>query len=111
MNETDRRFQLTNKAETYKHYIAKCICYKMLRDLGRKVSMEKETATGGFLDVFDHDNKLGYEFENNPTQTKVLKKTKLYTRDVAVIDVIFIDLRRLPFEIEGMKKIIDRRIA
>jgi hypothetical protein len=96
-----------NKKETLKHWITKAIIFQILRNKGRNVGTEVEVGNG-IVDVFDSDNRIAYEIENNFSKSKIQKKIHNLT---GTKDVFFINLNRIPNEINVAKKYLERIVV
>jgi len=96
-----------NRKETLKHWVAKAIIFKILLDRGRNVGSEIEVGNG-ITDVFDSDNKIAYEIEND------VSKFRREGRNLSLFaanDVFVINLKRVPDEIGAAKKYLENIIV
>ena len=84
----------TDSHESDKHFVIKMLIYKVLRNRGRVVWVEKDFGNAGIADVFDESEGLVYEIQGTFNKSIVEKKTFLYTKNVLVNDVIVIPLSR-----------------
>lgn len=87
--------------ETWKHFLAKCILAKILRDKGHEIFTEMvvHNAESDILDITDN---ICYELETTPG-SKTFQK-KLEKLNECGLDLIVIDLRDVSDELEGMTK-------
>ena len=79
-----------NCKESMKHWLVKCMVFKILRERRRTVGTEIEV-DGGIVDVIDADNLIAYEIESKTTKQKIEE-----VRRLGVKDVFLIDLRDVP---------------
>ena len=91
------------KSESLKHFIAKCLVYAILRNKDRLVFTEYPLSKTVRIDVFDLDYQYAYELETNPKRFEETKLQELMTDD-RVKEIIIVDLRELPNDIEKMHK-------
>jgi len=96
-----------NRNESMKHWIIKCIVFKILRERERVVGTEIEV-DGGIVDVIDVNNFIGYEIESNLSRERVKEKIEQFS---CLKDVFFIDISRLPNSIEGIEEYLKRKIV
>lgn len=101
----------TEKGETFNHYIAKMICYKILRDRGHDCYIEFPLGEHGIADVFDFTTGLVYEFETDLKRINQKDKTSRYCQYCGVKDVIFFDLKEFTRDPQFNKFLIMRRIG
>lgn len=94
-----------NRKESLRHWTVKAIIFKILLNRGRNVGSEIEVGNG-IADVFDSDNKIAYEIENDVSRFK----RKRYL-NFAVNDVFVINLKKVPDEIEMAKKYLERIVV
>ncbi|MCX6820854.1 MAG: hypothetical protein NT016_02810 [Candidatus Aenigmarchaeota archaeon] len=78
--------------ESMKHWIVKALLFKALRDLGRTVGTEIETA-GGIVDVLDADSLVAYEVETDIDRAVIERKCRRLWR---MHDVVFVDASKVP---------------
>jgi hypothetical protein len=88
-----------NKNETDKHFLAKCVLFKVLKEKDREVFTEVVTGKG-ITDVLDISQNICYELETNPTDKTELEKQALVNKG---FHVRVIDLRKLPLDWTEMK--------
>lgn len=86
----------TSKSEEVKHFIVKCVLYKLFKDAGKYPQCEVEVG-GGVADVVC--NNFCFEIESNPTPKKVEKKLKAFG---GFKDIFVIDLRKVPDNLPEM---------
>jgi hypothetical protein len=96
-----------NSNESMKHWITKCIVFKILRERERIVGTEIEV-DGGIVDVIDVNNFIGYEIESALNKERVKEKIKQFE---CLKDVFFIDISRLPNDIRGIEEYLKRKIV
>ncbi len=96
-----------NRKESLKHWIIKAIVFKILRNRRRRVGSEIEVGNG-IADIFDADNKIVYEIENNFSKSK--RETKIQNLATAN-DIFFIDLKKVPDDIFSAKKYLEKIIV
>jgi hypothetical protein len=96
-----------NKRETLKHWIVKAIVFKILLNKGRNVGTEIEVGNG-IVDVFDSDNKIAYEIENNSSKPKI--EERIHDLSGAK-DVFIINLRHVPNDVNDAKKYLERIVV
>jgi len=89
------------RAESLKHFVAKCIVYSILRNYGRLVFTEYPLNEQVRIDVFDLDYQYAYELETNPKRFKETKM-QILMEDPRVKEIIIIDLHKIPNDIEQM---------
>jgi hypothetical protein len=94
-----------NRKESLKHWAVKAIVFKILLDRGRDVGSEIEVGNG-IVDIFDSDNKIAYEIENDVSGFK----RKRYL-NFAANDVFVINLKKVPDDIEVAKKYLERIVV
>ncbi len=75
-----------NCKESMKHWLVKCMVFKILRELGRTAGTETEV-DGGIVDVIDADNFIAYEIESRPTRRKIENAKRLGVKDVFIIEL------------------------
>jgi hypothetical protein len=97
---------LNNGKETVKHFVVKAILFKILREKGRKVATEVDIIHD-VVDLIDLDNLIAYEIETNPTKEKVNKRARELN---FVKEIFFIDLKKLPDNIEKLERILEKMI-
>lgn len=95
-----------SSTETWKHWNAKCVLAKILRDQGHQIYTEIpiERAETDVLDVTDG---TCYELESNPG--KKTFREKLEKLNGVNYDLIVVDLRQVPDDFEGMKRYFEKR--
>lgn len=93
--------------ESMKHWMAKAVLFKLIRDRGRTTGTEVEI-NGGIVDVVDIDSLIGYEIESNPKKSVIKSKLK---RLWHLRDVFFIDASRVPDDIKGAEKYLKRFVV
>lgn len=86
----------TNKSENLKHFIVKCILYKLFRDEGKNPQCEVEIE-GAVADVVC--DRYAFEIESNPTPKKRNKKLKDFE---SFEDVFIINLGDVPNDVGEM---------
>ena len=95
----------SNGKESVKHFIAKAIIFKILRDRGRNAATEVETKNA-IVDVIDIDNRIAYEVENGFGQDDIASIISL--RELR--DVFLIDLKEISSDIyeaeEFLKQVV-----
>jgi len=96
-----------NRNESMKHWIIKCIVFKILRERERTVGTEIEV-DGGIVDVIDVNNFIGYEIESNLSRERVKEKIEQFS---CLKDVFFIDISKLPNSIESIEEYLKRKIV
>lgn len=96
-----------NKNESLKHWITKAIVFQILRNRERNVGSEIEVGNG-IADVFDSDNRIAYEIENNFSRSKMKEKISNLT---GAKDVFIINLRHVPDDINAAKKYLERIVV
>jgi hypothetical protein len=108
LTEKNKNCIFTNSGkESMKHWIAKAMVFKILRERGRTVGTEIETKDG-IVDVIDVDNLIVYEIENSSNKMKKKKKLEQF-KDFR--DVFIIDLKSLPDKIKEMEKILKEKVV
>lgn len=85
--------------ETWKHWICKCVLAKVLRDEGHQIFTEMPMGNAE-VDILDATASASYELESNPGSQTFQKKLKKL--DGHKYDLIIIDLRKVPDDLEGM---------
>jgi hypothetical protein len=94
-------------SESVKHWIIKCLVFKILRDRGRQVGTEVEIKNA-IVDVLDTTSIIAYEIETALTRQRILEKLRNF---VSVRDVFFIDTREVPDDIfEAEKYLRDKMV-
>ncbi len=93
-----------NRKESLKHWTVKAIVFKILLDRGRNVGSEIEVGNG-IADVFDSDNKIAYEIENDVSR---FKREGRNLNLFAANDVFVINLKKVPDEMDAAKKYLER---
>jgi len=92
----------SNGKESLKHFIAKAIIFKILRDRRRNVATEVETRNA-IVDVLDVDNRIAYEVENGFDEDDIIGLIS----HKELRDIFLIDLKEIPndvFEAEEFLK-------
>jgi|GEM_PF-1669003 len=108
LNETNKNcLFLHNSNESAKHWVIKAILFKLLRERGHTVGTEVEIK-GGIVDVLDVDTFMGYEIESRPSKRLIKRKTKRLWR---LHDVIFIDIQKVPDNIEDSEEYLKNFIV
>jgi len=96
-----------NKNESLKHWVTKAIIFHILRKKGRNVGTEIEVGNA-IADVFDSDNRIAYEIENNFSKTRRERKIRNLS---GAKDVFVIDLRSVPNDIDAAKKYLEEIVV
>ena len=95
----------SNGKESMKHFVAKTIIFKILRDRGRTVATEVETKNA-IVDVLDVDNRIAYEVENGFDEDDIVGLVS----HTELRDIFLIDLKEIPNDIydatEFLKQIL-----
>jgi len=77
----------SNGKESIKHFVAKAIIFKILRECGRNVATEVETKSA-IVDVLDMDNRIAYEVENGFDEDDIIGLiSHKELRDIFLIDL------------------------
>jgi hypothetical protein len=92
-----------NKKESLKHWVTKTIVFHILRSRGRNVGTEVEVGNA-IADVFDSDNKIAYEIENNFSKSNIERKIHNLT---GTRDIFVINLKHVPNDIFAAKKYLE----
>jgi hypothetical protein len=90
-----------------RHWLVKCILFKLLRDRGRLTGTEVETR-GGIVDLLDADNMIAYEVETAPTERQIHQKVR---RLWHLHDVFVIDVRKVPDSLDAAVKFFKEKIV
>ena len=107
LSERSKNCVFTNGgSESLRHWIIKCIIFKILRNHGREVGTEVEV-DNGVVDVLDVDNLIAYEIETDLTKEKIIDKIKNLN---SVRDVFFIDTREVPNDFFEAEKYLKEKI-
>lgn len=85
-------FDITEKHETLKHFVIKCLVYYSLKAKGHKVQLEYKSANGCIIDVFDKDSGLAYEIQGVMSKEILKHKYITYLKSVEIKDIIPIPL-------------------
>lgn len=96
-----------NNKESIKHWIVKCIVFKILRERERVVGTEIEV-DGGIVDVIDVNNFIGYEIESKLNRRKIKEKLEQFD---CLKDVFLIDISKLPNDIKNIEEYLKRKIV
>jgi len=95
----------SNGKEGMKHFVAKAIIFKILRDRCRNVATEVEMKNA-IVDVLDIDNMIAYEVENGFDEDDIISLVS----NTELKDVFLIDLKEIPSDIydatEFLKQIL-----
>jgi hypothetical protein len=106
MNERNSKCLFPHSSkESLKHWIVKAIIFKILLDRGMNVGSEIEVGNR-IVDVFDSDNKIAYEIENDVSGFKRRRYLNFAANDVFVIN-----LKKVPDDIELAKKYLQRIVV
>ena len=97
--EIVNKVRFHNRGETFKHFLVKAMISKILFNRGRVFVTEAEFKCGRVVDVLDVTEKIGYEVE---TSGKNSKKDP--------INIVTIDLRKVPDEIKGLEKYLKKEV-
>jgi predicted RNA methylase len=98
----------TGRNEDWKHYLLKCLVYKILKDAGHEVYMEVDKGFGR-VDVFDKTEGKVIEIETNPRKETTAHKMEIYSKSVYVKEIIIIDARKYDVQtamIESLNNVI-----
>lgn len=108
MNERNANCLFSHNAnESLKHWTTKAIIFKILRERKRNVGTEVEVGNG-IVDVFDEDNKIAYEIESEISKRKAREKMRNMQE---ANDVFFINLKKVPDEINAARKYLERIVV
>lgn len=109
-----------DSAEDFKHFIVKATIFKILRDRGRTVVTEAQLKTNPEIfktesgvhvaDVFDVDNLIIYEVEGKMSNSKINIKLDQF-RSEDINDIVIIDLKNVPNDINRMRKYLERAVV
>ena len=83
-----------NKHESLKHWVTKAIVFHILRKKGRTLGSEVEVRNA-IADVFDSDNRIAYEIENNCFKLKMERKVRnlAEAKDVFIIAKVQMNIK------------------
>ena len=98
---------LYNNRESMRHWIVKCVVFKILRERERVVGTEIEV-DGGIVDVIDVNNFIGYEIESKLSKKKIEEKVKQFN---SLKDVFLIDASKLPDSIKDIEEFLRKKIV
>lgn len=101
----------TERGETLYHYLAKMLCYKILRDRGHDCYVEFPLGEHGIADVFDFTTGIAYEFETDLKKVNQKDKTERYCHYCGVKDVIFFDLKKFVRDPQTNKMLMREKIV
>jgi hypothetical protein len=90
-----------SSTETWKHWMAKCILFKLLRDKRHEVFTELHI-NNAETDVFDLTQCICYELESIPGSKTFQEKMKKLNNNN--LTLIIIDLRKVPDDYDSMKE-------
>jgi len=87
--------------ESIKHFVAKAIIFKILRDRSRNVATEVETRNA-IVDVLDIDNRIAYEVENGFDEDDIISLIS----HTELRDIFLIDLKEIPDDIHEAEQFL-----
>ncbi len=82
------------KDETVKHFVVKCLFYKVIAELGHKSALEHQASEHCTFDVIDLTTGLVYEVQGDTNPKIVKAKIEKYMKISGVRDVIIVPLER-----------------
>jgi hypothetical protein len=94
-------------SESTKHWIIKCLIFKILRGRNREVGTEVEVKNA-IVDVLDVTNMIAYEIETHLNKKRVAEKMKNFA---SVKDVFFVDTREVPDDLFEAEKYLQEKIV
>lgn len=98
------------KAETTKHFLIKCMIFKLLVNADHKAKIERNIGNG-VIDVFDFTTGMCYEVETrkNPEYNK--RKLEEYLKHTGIKDIIFIYLEDIrQFDVRVWEAYVKQRL-
>jgi hypothetical protein len=108
INDRNKNCVFTNTGnESTKHWMVKCLIFKILRQRKREVGTEIEIKNA-VADVLDISNMIAYEIETNLTKEKVMEKLKHF---VSITDVFFVDTREVPDDLFEAERYLQEKIV
>jgi len=96
-----------NSKESMKHWIVKCVIFKILRERQRLVGTEIEV-DGGVVDVIDADNFIGYEIESKLNKKKIKEKVLQFN---SLKDLFLIDISKLSNDLRNIEEYVRNKIV
>jgi hypothetical protein len=87
--------------ESMKHFVAKAVIFKILRDRSRNVATEVETRNA-IVDVLDIDNRIAYEVENGFDEDDIISLIS----HTELRDIFLIDLKEIPDDIHEAEQFL-----
>ncbi len=96
-----------HKNEGMKHFIAKAMIYKILRELERDTGCEMEIGTA-LADMADLSRRCVYELESKVSPSVVRQKLEQFR---SFNDVFIIDLNEMPDSLKDMERYLRGRIV
>jgi ParB family chromosome partitioning protein len=99
---------IASNHETMKHFVVKAMVYKLLRGMGRTTVCEME-AGGGVVDIYDAQTGYAYEIESKPRPDTGRIKAERFAGQVK--DVLVIDLKKVPDDINGMEGYLKEKVV
>jgi len=103
-----------SSGETWKHYLCKCVCAKILYDSNHEYLTEYEFKNKVVADVFDLTTWTAIEFETTAGPKKESVKLASYvtlTAHHTIRDVIVIDISKLPDDWAGIERALRKRLG
>jgi hypothetical protein len=93
------------QAESYKHFVAKCVLVYSLRKLGHEIATEVPIPGLGVADIIDLTTNTQYEIELTHARAVRESKAEKYRR--SGVEIIVVDGHDMPENIDELRKFIE----